>query len=125
MDKWRRAWCWAVVVAMAQDPRVSEFIKLLTSHEVRLRAFALSLIPHWADADEVLQQANLVMWQKFDSFQLGSNFYSWAARIVHLTAKDFRKRQRRDVAQFGDEFFDVVARKTIAASSNWPSGNAC
>ena len=101
---------------MADDAKVSEFLKLLTSHEVRLRAFALSLVPHWADADEVLQEANLVMWKKFDAFEPGSSFFSWAARIVHLTALDFRKRQRRSAVQFGAEFSELVAQETTAAA---------
>ena len=97
----------------ADEANVAEFIKLLTSNQVRLRAFALSLIPHWADAEEVLQEANLVMWRKFDQFTLGTSFFSWACRIIHLTAKDFRKRQGRSKIKFGDEFMDVVADQSM------------
>ena len=97
---------------MSDQPNVAEFIKLLTSHQVRLRAFALSLIPHWADAEEVIQEANLVMWRKFDQFRPGSSFFSWSCKIIHLTAKDFRKRQGRSKICFGDEFMQQVADQT-------------
>ncbi len=106
----------AALVAMTDDSQVSEFLKLYTAHEVRLRAFALSLVPSWADAEEVVQQASLVMWQKFGSFQLGTRFFSWAARIVHLTAKDHRKRQRRGVVYFGEGFAEMVAEETAQAA---------
>jgi len=46
---------------MADNVNVPEFIRLFTSHEARLSALALSLIPNWADAEEVLQQSNLIM----------------------------------------------------------------
>ncbi len=98
---------------MAEQPNVSEFINLLTSHQVRLRAFALSLIPHWADAEEVLQEANLVMWRKFDQFKSGTSFFSWSCKIIHLTAKDFRKRKGRSKIQFGDEFLELIAAQSI------------
>jgi len=101
---------------MPDDPKVAEFLKLYTSHEVRLRAFALSLVRGWTDAEEVVQQASLVMWQKFGSFQLGTSFFSWAAKIVHLTAKDLRKRHRREMVHFGDEFAELVAQETNAAA---------
>lgn len=91
---------------------VAEFIKLYTSHELRLRAFAFSLVPHWADAEEVLQASSLVLWQKFDRFIPGTNFFAWACKVVSLTAKDFRKRQRRERAHFGDTFFELVATET-------------
>jgi len=97
---------------MPDREAIAEFIKLLTSHQVRLRAFALSLIPHWADAEEVLQEANLVMWKKFEQFTLGTSFFSWACKIIHLTAKDFRKRQSRSRVHFGDQFMELVAART-------------
>src|SRR5690242_10297431 len=97
---------------MADREAIAEFIRLLTSHQVRLRAFALSLIPHWADAEEVLQEANLVMWKKFDQFKLGTSFFSWGCKIIHLTAKDFRRRQSRGRMHFGDQFMELVAVQT-------------
>ena len=103
-------------MSLQQQPQqIAEFIRLLTAHEIRLRAFALSLVPHWADAEEVLQQANLVLWQKFGQFQPGTSFFSWACKVIHLTAKDFRKRQRRERARFSDHFFDAIARETADA----------
>ena len=99
--------------SMAENQNVSEFIKLLTSHQVRLRAFALSLIPHWADAEEVIQEANLVMWKKFEQFTVGTSFFSWACKIIHLTAKDFRKRQGRSKVRFGEQFMELVAEQTV------------
>src|SRR4030095_9060403 len=60
----------------------------------------------------VLQSASVVLWQKFGRFEPGSNFFAWACKVVHLTAKDFRKRQPRERAHFGDTFFDLVADET-------------
>jgi RNA polymerase sigma-70 factor (ECF subfamily) len=94
--------------------RIGEFIRLFTSHEVRLRAFAMSLVPHYADAEEVLQQANLVLWQKFDQFRPGSDFFAWAGRVVYLEAKDFRRKQARDKLRFGDDFYDALAAQVEA-----------
>src|SRR4051794_38040536 len=96
---------------MSSEERIAEFIRLFTAHEARLRAFAMSLVPNWADAEEVLQQANLVLWKKFEQFRAGSNFFGWAGRIVYLEARDFRKRQAREKVRFGDEFLEAVARQ--------------
>lgn len=99
---------------MPSPDQVGPFMRLFTSHEPRLRAFALSLIPNWADAEDVLQQANLVIWEKFDAFQPGTDFFAWAGRIVFLTAKDFRKRQLRTKVRFDDAFLEAVAAEAIA-----------
>jgi RNA polymerase sigma-70 factor (ECF subfamily) len=98
---------------------MQEFLRLFTSHELRLRAFAMSMIANYADAEDVLQQANLVMWKRFDSFQSGTNFMSWAGRIVYLVALQHRRHQRRDRLKFGEEFFaamvTIAVREDVAA----------
>jgi RNA polymerase sigma-70 factor (ECF subfamily) len=101
---------------MTGEERVHEFMRLFTSHELRLRAFALSLIPNLADAEDVMQQANLVIWKKFEQFQPGTDFFAWACRVVFLEAKDFRKKQLRTKVRYGDEFFEAVAQETAAMS---------
>src|ERR1700761_563428 len=94
--------------AMNDSDRVNAFIRLFTANAPRLRGFAMSLIPNRADAEDVLQQANLVLWRKFDQFQLGSNFFAWASRIVYLESRDFRKRKLRSKVRFGDEFLEKI-----------------
>jgi RNA polymerase sigma-70 factor (ECF subfamily) len=93
---------------MSDIDRVNAFI--------RLSAFAMSLIPNWADADDVLQQTNLVLWKKFDQFELGSNFFAWASRILYLEAKEFRKKQLRSKLLFSDAFVETVADEAERSS---------
>jgi RNA polymerase sigma-70 factor (ECF subfamily) len=97
---------------MSETLRLAEFVNLHTRHDIRLRALAFSLVPNWADAEEILQQANLVLWQKFGDFRTGTNFFAWASQIVRLTAKDFLARQRRAKVRFSDQFYDLVAQET-------------
>jgi RNA polymerase sigma-70 factor, ECF subfamily len=101
---------------MPIEARVDEFMRLFTAHQGRLHAFVMSLIPNWADADEVLQQTNLILWRKFDEFQPGTNFFSWASRIAHYKVRDFRKIKSRERVTFGDEVFDAVAKETLQLS---------
>ena len=50
----------------------------------RLYAYILQMLPNRADADDVLQRANLVMWTKREELVEGSNFVAWAARIAYF-----------------------------------------
>lgn len=94
---------------MAESQKVLEFVRLLTSHEVRLRAFVLSMIPNFADAEDILQQANVVLWERFDQFQPGTSFMSWAGRVVYLEALQHLRKRRYDKNQFGETFLKSVA----------------
>ncbi|HEY2584773.1 MAG TPA: sigma-70 family RNA polymerase sigma factor [Tepidisphaeraceae bacterium] len=103
---------------MIERPRIEEFVRLFTSHEARLRGFAISLIPNWADAEEVMQQASMAMWTKFAEFQSGTNFFAWASRIVYLEAMRFRQTQARDRVRFSDAFCRAVARIALTVSED-------
>jgi RNA polymerase sigma-70 factor (ECF subfamily) len=94
---------------VGQQDRVGEFIQLFTSHEPRLRAYVLTLVARWSDAEEVMQQCNLVLWQKFGAFQGGTNFFAWACQIARLEVLDFRKRRGRERALFSDAFVESIA----------------
>jgi RNA polymerase sigma-70 factor, ECF subfamily len=98
---------------MQHADRMEEFLKLFTKHELRLRAFAMSMVANFADAEDVVQQANLLMWKRFDQFQLGTEFMSWAGRIVYLVALQHRQKQMQNKLQFGEAFFGAMA--TVAA----------
>jgi RNA polymerase sigma-70 factor (ECF subfamily) len=94
---------------MPESQKVLEFVRLLTSHEVRLRAFVLSMIPNFADAEDVLQQTNAVLWERFDQFQPGTSFMSWAGRVAYLEALQHLRRRRTDKNKFGEAFLKNVA----------------
>ena len=41
------------------------FVELLMLHQQRLYGFIYTLVPNPADAEDLLQQTSLVLWQKF------------------------------------------------------------
>lgn len=65
-----------ITVANADPSRgaSAEFVRLLTGNQRKLYAFILSLLRRPADADDVLQETNMVMWRKCAEFEPGTNF---------------------------------------------------
>src|SRR5688500_9572297 len=105
-------------IHMSSDAaRKRQFIQLLVSHEIRLRAFALSLAGNWDAAEDILQDALCVLWEKIDEFQPGTNFMGWAGRVVYLKACEHRRRQAKPGGvRFGDDFLEKVAQDATRLS---------
>ena len=93
---------------MSQD--VAEFVRLFTAHEGRLRALAVSLVLNFNDAEDVLQQASLAIWKKFDQYQPGTNFMYWAGRFVYLHALRHRRQNAKAKMAFGDAFMEAILK---------------
>jgi len=87
----------------------ADFVRLLLRHENALRAFARSLLPHWDAVDEVLQDASIVMWQKFEQLETGSGFLPWGKVIVRFHCYRYHERSRRKEAAFSRELLDLLA----------------
>ncbi len=59
-------------------PKETRFMRLFLENERRIFGFILTLLPHWADAEDVFQETAGVLWNKFDDFQSGAT--SWPGR---------------------------------------------
>lgn len=95
-------------------------VSLLTAHQQRLTVFVRSMVPHRADADEVLQNVNLFIWRHAHEFTPGTDFLAWAFRIAHFEILTFRKRLARERARLCDAVVDQLAEQaqTLLPSSN-------
>ena len=51
------------------------------------------------------------MWSKFNQFELGTNFYAWAAQIARNKILKYREKQKRRGFQFSSEVIaEILAR---------------
>lgn len=74
------------------DNRNRIFVELFSSNYNRIRSFILTIVPNISDADDILQETSKIMWEKFDQFEIGTNFVSWAVTIAKYQALNFRKK---------------------------------
>jgi RNA polymerase sigma-70 factor, ECF subfamily len=91
------------------DESRRQFIRLMTANERLVYGYILSLVPNWADADEILQETNIRLWEEFDKFVLGTNFAAWAIRVAHFQVLTWRKKVSRSRLVFDQSVVDAVA----------------
>lgn len=91
--------------------RTAEFLRLYTLHQPRLFAYVLTMIPKWHDAEEVLQETSVVLWQAFGQFQLGTDFRAWANKTALNQVLSFRKRHKRLAVPLSERFVEAIARE--------------
>jgi RNA polymerase sigma-70 factor (ECF subfamily) len=96
-------------VALKGSREPDEFVRLMTEHQGRLFAYILSLLGDPDAANDVLQEANIVLWRDSREFRPGTNFKAWAFRIAHFQVMAWRQRQIRDRLVFEDDMLEVLA----------------
>ena len=91
------------------NERHEEFVGLLTASHDKLLGYLLSLLGRWHDAQDVLQRASLLMWQKFGSFESGTDFIAWASTICFYEAKYFQRIASRSAAHFDEDLLALLS----------------
>lgn len=107
----------------APPDRHRHFLALFLQNQRRLYAYVLTLLPSRADADDVLQDASLVMWDKFDPDNPPADFLAWARRVAHHKVLDFYKKAGRAEARLSRVFVERMA-EAAAGPSDDPAGDA-
>ena len=99
--------------APAKPVKSAHFLRLFLQNERRLYAYIMTLLPNRADADDVLQEASIVMWDKFDGEQPPADFAAWGCRIAYFKVLDFYKKSQRSRVRFSDAMLERVAETAL------------
>lgn len=94
---------------MAKQDDDARFVELLTSSQIGLRAFALSMIRIPADADDVLQNACVALWEKRRKYDHERDFFPWACGVVLVEVLRYRKKSARDKHLFDEVLLNSLA----------------
>jgi RNA polymerase sigma-70 factor (ECF subfamily) len=103
------------------ESRNREFVRLLGTHEQQLAEYVHALIPLWQDAEDVLQNTRLCLWEQFDSFQTGTNFAAWAFTIARYAVRTHRTNSQRQRVCFSDDVLEKISRHLPTISASTPN----
>lgn len=99
--------------------RTDEFVQLFTAHARWLFSYILMLVHNKADAEEVFQETNTTLWQKFNEFTPGTNFRQWATKVAHYKILHYRERQKRSPLLFDDASLEAIHDAVNAMANNF------
>ncbi len=88
------------------------FLRLFTAHEEAVRAFVRRLVPLRADADDVMQDVCVVLWEKFDSFREGADFRAWAFGVARFEVLGWLRDKGRDRLVLNEEVVLKIAEES-------------
>ena len=97
--------------SFVMDESQRQFARLITRHERLVYGYILSLVPHLADADEILQETNVRLWEEFDKFVPGTDFAAWSIRVAHFQVLTWRKQASRRRLVFDQRVIDAIAEE--------------
>ena len=78
-------------------------------HQNKIYAYIFSMVPNFADADDIMQEVTVALLHRFLDFQIGTNFLAWARKVALYEILKFRKKQNRQPLSFSEETLQAIA----------------
>jgi RNA polymerase sigma-70 factor, ECF subfamily len=95
----------------------AEFVDQLNQSRSRLFGFIHALVLNFADAEDLYQQVVTLLWQKFNQYELGTDFTAWAIRVADYTVKNFVRRRSRSKVLFNEEIVECLIEERGSVGS--------
>jgi RNA polymerase sigma-70 factor (ECF subfamily) len=90
------------------------FLRAYTAHEPALRAFVRRLVPQRSDADDVLQDIAVVLWEKFSTFDPSTDFRAWAFQVARYEVLAWIRDRNRDRLVLDEDVVLTLAEESAA-----------
>ena len=98
-----------------ENERHNRFLRSFTAHEPAVRAYIRRMVPTRADADDVMQEVSVVLWEKFSEFREGADFRPWAFGVARFEVLAWFRDKGRDRLVLDE---DVIGKLADESTKN-------
>src|SRR4026209_69721 len=88
-----------------------QFLSLFLRSEREVFRYVAALVPNVADAEDIVQQTALALWEKFDAYDRSQPFTPWACRFALNKAKQWIERRQRWLALLEGGLAEELAQR--------------
>ena len=92
------------------EPKADHLLRLWVRNQADVYRYIFALLPHTADAQDVLQATCVALWHKAGELDLDRPFLPLAFRFALLEVRKHREKNRRWASFLDDSALEVLAR---------------
>ena len=89
--------------------REKEFFRLFVDNQNKIYSYILALMPNRTDADDIFQETAAIMWRKFESFKLGTDFTAWGVKVAYFQIQDYRRQRSKSRVRYSSRTLEVIS----------------
>lgn len=98
---------------MSDDLVPFDFSRKLSGLQRSLYAYILTLLPNRTDAEDVLQDTNLILCRKASEYDPKGHFQGWAFQIARYQVMAHITKSKRSRLQFSTEIIEALAAEEL------------
>ena len=91
----------------ASDPR-DELVKAAFRYRNALVSYAFGMVRDWSLAQDIVQDAFIVVMNKWENFRPGTSVFSWVRQIVYFKTMEALRARSREIPAVDEELQSLV-----------------
>ena len=97
-----------------QNAAQQRFLSLFLRSEREIFRYVAALVPNITDAEDIVQQTAIALWEKFDAYDPAQPFTPWACRFALNKARQWIERRQRWQALLEGGLAEEIMRRREA-----------
>ena len=102
----------------SSSENVERFVRLLAAHERRLNAYILTMVPNWADAEDLAQEVKARLWQQFADYDSTKDFGVWSRAVAYYFVLTYRQTQGRQPRVLAGDVLEALSEQVNTQSED-------
>jgi len=94
------------------DANTKRFLRLFVDNQNTIFSYIFAMVYDNNIADDVLQDTVALMWERFESYQEGTNFGAWGVTIARYKLMDYFKKNRHKYTAISDDLLGKISHTT-------------
>ena len=103
---------------MSNEQPHAQIADLFAIHEKAIYRFVFSMLPNRADADDVVQETLVQLWENVDKYDVSRPFLPWAFRFAYRQVLMHRRRQDSHRQYLTDDVIEAIAEESSPEASS-------
>lgn len=95
------------------------FLKVLVPNQKRIFSYIATLIPNYADAEDVMQEVVGLLWKKYEDYTPNTDFVAWALTIARYKVFEYYKEVKRNQRKLSNETVRVLEKESLTTSDEY------
>lgn len=99
--------------------KTESFLKVLVPNQKRIFSYIATMVPNYADAEDIMQEVVGLLWKKFSEYTPNTDFVAWALTIAKYKIYEYYKDVKRANRKLSNETIRILEKESSTTSADY------
>jgi len=88
--------------------RFGHFFRCMSQNQKQIHAYILMMVHDYHNAEDLMQETAIILWQKFDDYKPDTSFAAWGIQVARNVVFNYRRKHSKRSQIFNDHICRIL-----------------